>query len=338
MLFRLLRSSIGSTLAAARTGRQWARRTLVVGPFEPVDGDSVACTKALINFLRSYGLESFTLPTLSMYSQLEWILDRTDFHPIESFPQGTTRFLTDSLQKSYDRVFESWHPNEIVLVDGQKERLGFDSRGVKLYCIDHHASEQNSGDRNSLVKSAPSAGCILIETFNILEPILAVSILTDTFWLRHNQPSSALKSFARLTQHGLTDALLADYQQKLMVKKDWQILQALRTAEMRFFLDGQAVFVVLDDPSAEIHRGIMGELGYFCQHICVVRGDGYVSMKTANPDLDLRDLAIKFGGGGHQQTAAMKVPTFSPTAIEEVYQEFSTLVSAPKQAQKATTR
>src|SRR5262249_19990353 len=159
MMFGLLRSSIGSILAAARTGKHWSRKTLIVGPFEPVDGDSVACTKALINFLRSYGLEAFTLPTLTMYTQLEWILERSDFHSIETFQEGTTRFLTGSLQKSYDRIFESWRPVEIVLVDGQKVRLGFDSRGVKLYCIDHHTGDQNKEVRGSLVRSAPSAGC-----------------------------------------------------------------------------------------------------------------------------------------------------------------------------------
>jgi len=328
MVFSFLRSLFGSVLAAARTSKHWSAKTLIVGPFEPVDGDSVACTKALINFLRGYGLEAFTLPTLSMYSQLEWILERSDFHPNQSFPSNTHRFVTDNLQSSYDQLLQSWRPDEIVLVDGQKERLGFDPKGVKVYCIDHHTGLGNDNDQEALIRKAPSAGCILIESFNILEPILAVSILTDTFWLRYNQPSSALKSFARLTQHGLTDSLLAEYQQKLMVKKDAQILEAIRTSDVRFFLDGRAVFVVLTDPSPEIHRGVLGELGYFCDHICVVRGDGYVSMKTSSPDLDLKSLAMKFGGGGHSEVAAMKLDSSSPEAVEQVYREFTRLLGS----------
>jgi nanoRNase/pAp phosphatase (c-di-AMP/oligoRNAs hydrolase) len=328
MVFSFLRSSFGSILATARTGKRWSAKTLVVGPFEPVDGDSVACTKAIIHFLRRYGLEAYTIPTLSMYSQLEWILERSDFHPSESFPNNARRFLTDSLQNSYDKLLRLWIPDEIVLVDGQRDRLGFDPKGVRVYCIDHHTLRENSNDEGSLIRSAPSAGCILIDTLNILEPILAVSILTDTFWLRYNQPSSALKSFARLTQHGLTDALLAEYQQKLMVKKDSQILETLRTADMRFFDEGRAVFVVLTDPNPEIHRGVLGELGYFCQHICVVRGDGYVSMKTGSPDLDLKSLAIKYGGGGHNEMAALKLESASPDSVEAVYRDFTRLVTS----------
>ncbi len=165
----------------------------------------------------------------------------------------------------------------------------------------------------------------MIEDFNILEPILAVSILTDTFWLRQNHPSSALKSFARLTQSGLTDSLLAEYQRKLMVKKDSHLLQAIRKAEMRFFANDQGVFAILTDSSPELHRSIMGQLGYFCEHLCVVRSDGYVSVKTSNPNVDLSVFARKFGGGGHQNMAAIKLATVSAETIEAVYNEFKAL-------------
>jgi nanoRNase/pAp phosphatase (c-di-AMP/oligoRNAs hydrolase) len=262
-----------------------------------------------------------------MYPQVEWILERADFHPSTRFAANTPRFLIDNLQDCYDKLLQVWHPSEIVLVDGPAERLGFDPRGVKVYSIDHHVHlKADRDDRNAFLCSAPSAGCVLIEHFNILEPILAVSILTDTFWLRHNQPSSALKSFARLATHGLTDSLLAEYQRKLMVKKDSHILEALRSADMRLFQDGDAVFAAIKDTSPEIHRGIMGELGYFCRHICVIRGDGYVSMKTIDPNIDLSVLATKFGGGGHKHMAAMKLDTVSPQAIEAVYSEFKTLL------------
>src|SRR2546421_720878 len=112
--------------------RRWSRRTLVVGPSEPVDGDSVACTKALINFLRSRGLEAYTLPTLAMFDQLAWILERDDFHPTNQ------SFVVRDLQKAYDALLGGWRPKEIVLVDGPRSRLGFDPRGVPVFNVDHH--------------------------------------------------------------------------------------------------------------------------------------------------------------------------------------------------------
>jgi endoglucanase len=44
-----------------------------------------------------------------------------------------------------------------------------------------------------------SVGCLLIDRFGIVDPILAVSILTDTFWFRQNMPAKAARYFAALT-------------------------------------------------------------------------------------------------------------------------------------------
>lgn len=297
---RRRRASRRANKASKLRHRKWARKTLVVGPFKPIDGDSVACTKAVINFLRKRGKEAFTLPTPVMYAQIAWILSQDDYHPA-----GITGGLTtDDLQKAYDDVIAVWRPDEIILVDGQLSTLGFDTRGVPVYTIDHHTHLGTKDDESAFIQEASSAGCLLIDHFGIYDPILVVSILTDTFWLRQHLPAQATIRLAKLVKRGvLTDDLLIDIQHRLMVRKDPHIVEALREGTMRVSKSRRTVYVVLKDSNAEIHRGCMGELGYFFDNICCVRGDGYVSFKLHERSEELPELAIKYGGGGHQDVA-----------------------------------
>ncbi len=308
-MFTRLLSWLRDMTLRLRHGRNWSKRTLVVGPSQPVDGDSVACTKALIMHLRKQGLEAFTLPTITMYGQIGWILGNEDFHPSAlAFSGG--KLVTGDLQGAYDALIADWRPDEIIVVDGQANRIGFDTRGVKVYTIDHHVKpDVRQDDENGFIQPAPAAGCLLIERFGITEPILVVSLLTDTFWLRHHEPSRAARAIAELTRHGLTDELFEDYQRKLRTRKDPDILDALKRATVLKSSNEEAVFVVLDTDDPEIHRGVMGELGYFYRHIATVRGDGYVSLTTVDPHVDLRDLVAQFAkhgsAGGHKDSAAI---------------------------------
>ncbi len=321
-MFKQLFKRLRNLTFRLRHGRQWSKRTLVVGPSQPVDGDSVACTKAILLHLRKQGLEAFTLPTITMYGQIGWILGNEDFHPAAlEFTGGT--LVTGDLQGAYDALIAKWRPDEIIVVDGQASRIGFDTRGVKVYTIDHHVKpDVRQDDENGFIQPAPAAGCLLIERFGIMEPILVVSLLTDTFWLRHHEPSRAARAIAELTRHGLTDELFENYQRKLRTRKDPDILDALKRATVRKSLDEEAVFVVLDTDDPEIHRGVMGELGYFYRHIATVRGDGYVSLVTVDPHVDLRDLVAQFAqygsAGGHKDSAAISFKNFDEALIREL--------------------
>ncbi|MDZ4834192.1 MAG: hypothetical protein SGJ27_10485 [Candidatus Melainabacteria bacterium] len=301
--------------------RRWARQTLVIGPAQPVDGDSVACTAAVLAHLRKKGLEAYTLPTLAMYSQIDWILTRDDVHPA-CYPLMKNGFTTSNLQEAYDSLLAVWTPDEVVLVDGHIP--GFDLRGIKQYTIDHHLRPGvgEVDDQTAFIKLAPSVGCLLIEYFGIVEPILAVSILTDTYWFRQNNPAQALRQMAVLTDNGLTDQLLSIYQKRMMVHKDSRILSLMRDSDMRFAVNGEIAFVALTSDDPEIHRGVMGELGYFCNHMCVVRGDGYVSFRTTDDRIDLRPLATTYGRGGHAKQAAGQVNAKDPAALNRLFDDF----------------
>lgn len=326
MLFLLSRVSgfVRSMVNGLSGGRQWASRTLVVGPSEPVDGDSVACTKALLNHLRKMGKEAYTLPTLAMYAQIEWILDRnTDLHPA-CLPLTSEHFTTSDLQKAYDALIAVWRPDEIVLVDGPASQLGFDPSGVPVFNVDHHMGKGAHDDKQAYIQPASSAGCLLIKHFGIFDPILVVSILTDTFWLRQNRPSEAIESLEALRKHGLTDGMLIDIQHRLMVPKNPAIIDALRFCYLRH--DGDAVMAVLNDADPEIHRGIMAELGYFFRNICVVRGDGYISFRTTDRSLCLRLLAQKWSGGGHDNIAAGHLVPMTGEAFDQLCSDFLALV------------
>ncbi len=306
----------------SNTNRKWAQKTLVVGPSQPVDGDSVACTAVLIDYLRKQGLEAYTLPTLAMYRQIDWILAEDDIHPL-ALPLCRDDLTTRDLQAAYDAVIAGWRPDEVVIVDGLNQ--GFDTRGIKRYRIDHHLAESEvpCDNEDGYVQRAPAAACLLIDRFDICEPLLAIAILTDTFWFRHNYPAAALTYMNKLVQNGLTDELLADYQKRLMVRKDIRILKAFQDAKMRVAANGDAVFVVLEESDPEVHRGVMGELGYFCRHMCAVRADGYVSFRTVDERIDLRPLAAKYHGGGHpNQAAGRDIDVDNQAQLEALFRDF----------------
>jgi len=314
-----LRSFVRRVANRLTGGRRWASRTLVVGPAEPVDGDSVSCTKALLNHLRKMGKQAYTLPTLAMYAQIEWILNAADLHPA-CLPVTSEHLTTGDLQKAFDALIAVWRPEEIVLVDGPVSQLGFDPRGIPVFNIDHHMGKGAQDNGQAYIQPAPSAGCLLIRHFGVYDPILLVSILTDTFWLRQNHPSEAIESLCALREHGLTDELLIDIQHRLMVPKNPAIIDALRFCHLRH--EGDAVMAVLKDANPEIHRGIMGELGYFFRYICVVRGDGYISFRTTDRSLKLRPLAEKWNGGGHENIAAGHLVPMTAEAFEELCSDF----------------
>jgi nanoRNase/pAp phosphatase (c-di-AMP/oligoRNAs hydrolase) len=304
--------------------RHWAPNTLVVGPAEPVDGDSVACTKALINYLRSCGRTAYTLPVLCMHDQINWVLEQADLHPA-TWTLSTPRLTTPDLQAAYDAMLREWQPDEIVIVDGAPERLGFDPRGVSVFCIDHHvkAADQEQDTDRAYVKAAPSAGCLLIEHFHIFDPVLVVSILTDTYWLRQNRPAQALDALALLRANdSLSDEQLEDIQRKLSPTKDPVILLAARLCDLR--TSGKAAFVVLDSDDPQLHREIVALISYYWRNSCVVRGDGYVSFRSQMKDL--RPLAAKYNGGGHEHLAAGRLAEVSAEAVDTLCRDFMGVV------------
>ncbi len=321
----------------AHLTRRWAPKTLVVGPSQPVDGDSVASTKALVSMLRKSGREAYTLPTLVMYKQIAWIFSRNDFHSAMQDLMSAD-FVSSDLQIAYDRLLEQWKPDEIVLIDGPRTRLGFDPRGIKVFTIDHHVDGCSRDDDEAYIQQAPSAGCLLIEHYGVYDPILVVSILTDTYWLRQNNPARGAHYLDMLVDHGLTDEQLADIQRKLMIEKDPSIIAAIHDSLLR--TSGDAIFAVLKTADKELHREVMSEFNFFARHICVVRADGYVSFKTNDGSIDLRPLAQSFGGGGHASVAACQLPEFEGATeqsirdqvVEKLYTAFIEAVNSKAQA------
>ena len=302
--------------------RKWARRTLVVGPVAPVDGDSVACCRAVVDHLRARGKEAFTLPTVAMYPQIQWVLSRSHLHS-SCHAHCSDRLTTPDLQAAYDALLAEWQPDEIVLVDGQEDRLGFDSRGVPVFTIDHHVDHGTRDDGRAYIQPASSAGCLLIKKYRIYDPILVVSILTDTYWLRQNMPSEAIESLALLRKHGgLTDQLLIDIQRQLKVPGDPAVIEAMRRCKMRTSCDGVA-FAVLDTANPEIHRGVCCELGYFFSHLCVVRADGYASLRTSNDAVNLGEMAgERWRGGGHPNMAVANLTEINEVVLNALWDDF----------------
>lgn len=76
----------------------------------------------------------------------------------------------------------------------------------------------------------------------------------------------------------------------------------------------------------------MGAIGYYARYICVVKPDGYCSISTDDPRIDLERFALTFGGGGHKSAARITLSQLAPDstatsvekgeAIEQLYSAF----------------
>lgn len=309
-----------SVFGKFRRKRRWKKNTLVIGPSEPVDGDSLGCTIALIRHLRKQGKTAYTLPTLTMFPQLEWMLSEDDLHPA-CRQHCSPEYTTDDLQSAYNLVRGSWCPDEIVLLDGQVGRLGFDPGSVPVYTIDHHVQLGTCDDKSAYIQPAPATGCLLVDEFGVVEPILAVSIFTDTWWLRENMPADAIGSLNTLYKRGgLTNELLCEYQQKIQVRKDPAVLDALLNCERH--VKGNTVLAIMKDSDPNIHRGILCELGEYYSHLCVVRGDGYASLRSKDRVANLAQLGARFGGGGHKGKAVARLSLDDRTRLFDFWRQF----------------
>lgn len=324
-MFKWFVTGLKKRLSKFMRARKWGKRILVVGPVSPVDGDSVSCCYAVVEKARANGLEAYTLPTVATYPQLDWILQKHHIHPA-LHGMVSEKLTTTDLQACYDALLRVWRPDEIVLVDGQPDRLGFNPRGVKVFTIDHHVDNGVQDDQDAYIQPGSSAGVHLIKKFGIYDAMLVVSILTDTFWLRQNLPSEAIEALYLLRKYGgLTDEVLIDLQRKLRVPGDPRVIDAIRAGQMHRTAD--SVFIVLKDTNPEVHRGVCAEMGYFFKHLCVVCGNGYVSFRTADPEVNVAVLAReRWSGGGHPNMAAGRVQVDKEEQLSNLHEDFNACI------------
>ena len=291
------------------------------------DGDACGCIVALSNVLKSMGKQSRAL----MLSQMP---DWYDFLFAQKLPVLGEDIGLNQLTDGSFGVFDL-----IIIVDTNSlsQLPGFDQYlkqiDIPVLIFDHHATADGLGDVELVDSSAAATGLIVYDLLNyagwqINETIaeaLFVAIATDTGWFQfRNTDSKVHRTCSELIDAGAKPIeIYHNLYQNFSYSRFKLTVAMLNTLQLH--LDGRyATQHILQrdfEQTGATHKDTENLINE-CRRISTVEvaalfvelKDGRIrcSLRSTG-DIDVSEIASKFGGGGHKMAAG----TFLPGPLEE---------------------
>lgn len=232
----------------------------------------------------------------------------------------------DEIRSDFTSETESF--DVFIALDTEKSRLGeaekFFDAAKKTINIDHHISNASGcGDVNYVVAQASSTSELVyevIEKEKIDEPIakaLYIGIIHDTGIFQYSNTSpKTLQIAAELISYGFDFSALID---KTFYEKTYVQNQILGRAllESFLFMNGKCVVSMIDKRTMAFYHalphdldGIVNQLrstkdvecAIFMYQIDVLE---YKVSLRSNGAVDVSEVAVFFGGGGHKKAAGV---------------------------------
>lgn len=295
----------------------------IAGHIRP-DGDCVGYCLATYNYIKKY------FPQVQVTLYLEPIPN------IFKFLSGADEIVhTCKKEKAYDLF--------IVQDCGDTGRLGdavrYFETARKTICIDHHISNESFADENYIFPKASSTSELvygLIGEHNITKEIaecIYVGIIHDTGMFQYSCTSAKTMEIAgKLMGMGIDFPKIAD---ETFYKKTYGQNQILGRAllKSRLYADGKVIASVVTkqemDEFSVMPRhldGIVSQLrvtkGVEAAVFLYETGDGLMKVSTrSNGLVNVAEIAVKFGGGGHVRAAGFSMQGDPDTIIETIVAE-----------------
>lgn len=278
---------------------------IVILTHEAPDGDAIGSSLAMKLALKQIGKASDVI--IPEYSRLF------------SFLPGANEIKQESDIKEYDLA--------IALDCGDLKRLKsgeeyFETAKRKVQ-IDHHGSNTMFGDLNFVNPASPACCEILVEMFeyygiNINKEIgtcLVTGIITDTGGFRYPKTSAETFEFtAELLQKGVNVSDIYKRVQDTKTRANFELTKLVLN-RMEILEDGKVTFTYITQEDskkigAEIgdHEGLV-EIGRDIEGVEVSifireKEDGtFKASLRSNSYVNVADICLLFGGGGHQMAA-----------------------------------
>ena len=278
---------------------------IVILTHEAPDGDAIGSSLAIKLALKQLGKESDVI--IPEYSKKFSFLPCAD------------EILLESDIKEYDLA--------IAMDCGDFKRLKcgeeYFSTAKSKVQIDHHGSNTMFGDFNFVNPASPACCEILAEMFgyygiNIDKEIgtcLVTGIITDTGGFRYPKTSAETFEFtAELLRLGVHVSDIYKRAQDTKTRANFELTK-LVLDRMEFLEDGKVTFTyITQDDSKKIgaevgdHEGLV-ELGRDIEGVEVAifvreKEDGsFKASLRANSYVNVADICLLYGGGGHQMAA-----------------------------------
>lgn len=305
-------SFINAIEGAARIGISGHRRP---------DGDCVGACLGLYNYIR----EVYPEKAVTVY--LEHI--KHEFRFLEG-ADAINHSFTD--QKGHDLF--------IVLDCGDEERLGdyaiYLKKAKKIFCVDHHISNQGFGDDYIVVPEASSTCEILFEQFDYdkiskaCAEALYMGIVHDTGVFKHTNTSRKTMHIAGdLIAKGLNTSHIID---DTFYRKTYAQNQILGRAlmESTLLLNGKLIYSIVTREMLKFYGltgadldGIIDNLrmteGVECAILMYEIGiDKYKISMRSNDFVNVSEVAAAFGGGGHVRASGCTMTGLSHKVLEQL--------------------
>lgn len=297
-----------------------AKKILILSHKSP-DGDTVGCATAWYEMITTHLQKSCDLACFDQIPQ-----------PLRFVPH-TEKYQQDFDLSLYDLVIVS-DSGAHYLTGFHETKNGFLQplpeggflKQVPIINVDHHGSNEAYGNINLIITSAASTTMILLEIFQQFDwqitrnaaTSLLTGIYTDTGSFMHsNTTPEVYRAASFLMTKGANIRLIRKEIFKttpLSTLRLWgRVLSNIATNE-----DGVAMSVLTDDDFTETgadYSELTGVIDYvnsvpnakFTVMLTERNGKVKGSLRTLN-DIDVAEIAGRFGGGGHKKAAGFTVP------------------------------
>ncbi len=295
----------------------------VAGHIRP-DGDCVGSCLAAYNYIKTY------------YPNVRVDLYLQEIPNIFKFMARSEEILHDT---STDNVYDLF----LSLDCGDTGRLGgaaaiFD-RAKKTVCVDHHISNQSFADENYVFPDASSTSELIYELLpkERLTKEIAACIYTgiahDTGVFQY-----ACTSPKTMEAAGTLMGLGIDYTrivEETFYTKTYAQNQIMACAllKSRLHLDGRCISSVITAEDMRRYGVLPKHLDGIVNQLRITRGveaaiflyeeengDFKVSMRS-KPPVNVSEIAVKFGGGGHVRAAGCSVAGDADAIVETIVKE-----------------
>jgi phosphoesterase RecJ-like protein len=299
--------------------------TVALGGHISPDGDCVGSCVGLYLYIK----KNFPLIDVDIYME--------EIPSIFDMLAGTDKINNQVFDatKSYDLF--------ISLDCADKERLGFAlplfNQGKMTLCIDHHVSNIGYADMNIIVPDASSTSEVIYHLLDDdgidveIASALFLGIVHDTGVFRFSNTSpETLEIAATLLRKGVKNGEIIEktyYERTYLQAKI--IGKAL--AECELILDDRCLFYVLTAKEMKEQNAIISDLDGIVSQLWSTKdievaifiyelGEGYFKVSLRSSDqVDVSQIAKKFGGGGHKKAAGFQMMESSEVILRLLCEE-----------------
>ncbi|MBR1884524.1 MAG: bifunctional oligoribonuclease/PAP phosphatase NrnA [Clostridia bacterium] len=310
--------------------------------------------KKLINMSNKIYIVAHTNPDgdaigsiLAMYLALKTL--NKDVHVIIPSYSKTFSFL-EHLDEGIDKVEEDSYDLLIAFDSSDRTRLAISeedfSKAKKVLMIDHHREKDRYGDVCVINAGKPAVCELLFDFLNYMKikitreiaTYLYVGIITDTGSLSYsNTTTDTFKAVSKLISTGINFSEIMYNINNSMTESKLKLI-AYAIDRMEVYEGGKIRFAYVDYETIkslgvdeEDAEGITNYLRSVkgTDVAIYVRGKSDGSLKVslrASERVDVSEVAIKFGGGGHKRAAGYTMKEEFDIGKKVVIEEFKKLV------------